>query len=101
MSPQNLISIEKVKKKTESIVKSFNPEKIILFGSVANGFQNQDSDADILIIIKTNKPTFEMGVEIATYLKHDFPMDIIVRTPEEISKRLELGDYFIHNIINQ
>ncbi len=101
MSHQNLISIEKVKKKTESIVKNFNPEKIILFGSVANGFQNQDSDADILIIIKTNKPTFEMGVEIATYLKHDFPIDIIVKTPEEISKRLELGDYFIHNIINE
>ncbi|NOX47493.1 MAG: nucleotidyltransferase domain-containing protein [Chlorobi bacterium] len=101
MSHHNIISIAKVKEKTNSIIENFNPEKIILFGSVANGFQNQDSDADILIIIKTNKPTFEIGVEIATYLKHDFPMDIIVKTPEEISQRLKLGDYFIQNILNE
>jgi predicted nucleotidyltransferase len=101
MSHQSIISIEKIKEKTNSIVKNFNPEKIILFGSVANGFQNQDSDADILIIIKTDKPTFEVGVEIATSIKHDFPMDILVKTPEEISKRLKLGDYFIESIIDE
>jgi hypothetical protein len=60
---------------------------------------NQDSDADILIILKTDKPTFEMGVEITSSIKHDFPIDIIVRTPEEIAHRMEIGDSFIQNII--
>lgn len=101
LSYQNIISIEKVKEKANSIVKNFNPEKIILFGSIANGLQNQNSDADMLIILKTNKPTFELGVEIATSLKHDFPMDIIVKTPEQITKRLEIGDYFIQNIFRE
>jgi hypothetical protein len=55
----------------------------------------------MLIILKTNKPTFEMGVEITSSIKHDFPIDIIVRTPEEVAYRIEIGDSFIQNIIQK
>jgi hypothetical protein len=30
-----------------------------------------------------------------------FSMDIMVRTPEEIQRRLEMGDYFIREILEQ
>jgi hypothetical protein len=30
-----------------------------------------------------------------------FPMDILVRTPEEIQHRLEIGDYFIREVLEQ
>jgi len=101
ISYRKIISIEWVKEKANAIVNKYNPEKIILFGSMANGLPTQDSDADILVILKTDKPTFEMGVEIAMSFKHDFPIDIIVKTPEEIANRMEIGDSFIQNIIHE
>jgi len=96
-----MISIDKVKEKANFIVRNFNPDKIILFGSIANGMHDDNSDADILIIIKSEKSSFDIGVEISSSLKHDIPIDIIVKTPEEIKKRLEMGDYFYQNIFTE
>jgi len=96
-----MISIDQVKEKANYIIRNYNPDKIILFGSIANGNQDQSSDADILIIINTDKSSFDVGVEILSSLKHDFPIDIIVKTPKEIEKRLEIGDYFYQNILNE
>lgn len=101
LSYQNKISIEKVKEKATLIVKNFNPLKIILFGSIANDSQNQYSDADLLVILESNKSNIDLGVEISTSLKHDIPMDIIVKTPEQINKRLEIGDYFFQSIFRE
>jgi hypothetical protein len=30
-----------------------------------------------------------------------FPIDIIVRTPEELQHRLDIGDYFIQDILDR
>ena len=44
---------KEIKKITEQIIKGYNPEKIILFGSCANGKQNSASDIDLAVIKKT------------------------------------------------
>jgi len=46
-----------------------------------------------------NKSSFDIAVEISLSLKHTFPIDIVVKTPQEIAKRLELGDLFITDIV--
>ena len=85
--------------KVEAIVKKYRPEKIILFGSHANGIPTPDSDVDLLVIMDTDQSTWDLGVEISAMLKHTFPMDIIVRTPQEIARRLKCGDFFIKDIL--
>ena len=42
----------KIKKITDRFVKNINPDKIIVFGSYAYGNPNNDSDLDLLIILK-------------------------------------------------
>ena len=41
---------------TTRIASKFNPDKIILFGSYANGTQTDNSDLDLLIIQETDLP---------------------------------------------
>jgi len=45
-----MVSDSVVKSITNRLVESFDPEKIILFGSVARGTADEHSDMDILVI---------------------------------------------------
>jgi len=96
---QRHISINEINDKAQVIVSKYKPDKIMLFGSYANGDPSPDSDVDLLVIIDTKKSTWDLAVEISLALKHSFPMDILVRTPQEIARRLKHGDFFIRNIM--
>lgn len=97
----SLIDIKKIEAQALAIAKQYQPEKIILFGSYATGNPTPDSDVDLLVIIDTKRSTWELGVEISLMLKHSFPLDIIVKTPQEIIKRLNYGDFFIRDIVEK
>ena len=71
----------------------FQPQKIILFGSYANGVPNASSDIDLMVITDSKKPSLELGAEIAAYITHTLPVDIIVKTAKELEKRLKMGDF--------
>ncbi|MBI1870845.1 MAG: nucleotidyltransferase domain-containing protein [Chlamydiae bacterium] len=86
----------------QQIVKSVHPDKIILFGSYAYGKPNQDSDVDLLVIMKTRKRPVKRAPEITKAIQfYPFPMDILVRTPQEINHRLQLKDPFYLSIIHK
>ena len=68
----------------QTIVRLRSPEKIILFGSLAEGRPTPDSDVDLVIIQETDLGRLERGRGIRTHLKHlRVPMDIVVYTPAE------------------
>lgn len=84
------------------IVSNYKPEKIILFGSHAYGRPNKHSDFDLFIIKKTRKDAFERSREVSDlFYPRDFAMDIIVRTPVEVRRRLALGDFFYAEILSK
>jgi uncharacterized protein len=91
--------MNEINDKVRVIVENFQPEKVILFGSYANGTPGPTSDIDLLVIIDTEQSTWDLAVEISLALKHSMPIDIIVRTPREIARRLECGDFFIKNVM--
>ena len=91
---------DEIKVQAKRIGEKFDPEKIILFGSYAYGKPTLQSDVDLLIIVDTNKSTLKLSSEIALSLEHSFPLDIIVKTPQQIKRRLQNGDFFIEDIIN-
>ena len=45
-----MIDIEKIKGEIVEKLKPLNPDKIILFGSYANGTPNEDSDIDLFLL---------------------------------------------------
>lgn len=95
---------ELIAKITEKIKKHYNPQEIILFGSYSNGRQERDSDVDILIIKETEDKYRERTLKVRRILSEEnsiIGMDIIVYTPEEISKRMEIGDSFLSKILNE
>lgn len=81
------------------IVDRFKPDKVILFGSHAYGRPTKDSDADILIVMETHKRSIQAAADIAASIDHPTPLDILVKTPAEISARMLSGDSFLSKVL--
>lgn len=84
------------------VAKHFQPERIILFGSRAQGTPTTYSDIDILVIMDVDGSLIRKEAFISKVARPKLvPMDIIVRTPEQIQHRLEIGDPFIQKIMRE
>lgn len=82
------------------IVTKLDPEKIILFGSYAYGKPDHDSDVDLFVIQETNQKYVDRCVAVSELIiPRPFPLDIIVKTPQEVELDLLKNDYFIKEII--
>lgn len=67
-------------------LRSYQPERIILFGSYAYGQPQEDSDVDLLVIKKTTDHFHERQKKARLLLKSTIPVDIFVFTPEEFEE---------------
>ncbi len=83
----------------QKIKEKFNPQKIILFGSYGYGSPKKGSDLDLFIIMDTHLSLRKQASLIRRELPGSIPIDIIVRTPEQVEERIRLGDFFIKKII--
>lgn len=88
---------------TRKIVSVLKPEKIILFGSYANGNPTPDSDVDLLIIMEIRSNYKETYRIVSSLLyPRQFPVDIIIKTPMEVKEAIEGGkdnSFFIREIL--
>src|SRR5262249_43918924 len=94
------IPMRAIRRFASAVAERFDPDKIILFGSYAYGTPNADSDVDILVIM----PAYNQGSKarrICSEVPAPFPMDLIVRTPKELSWRLAEGDLFHTEIVSK
>ncbi len=85
----------------ENIGRQFGAEKVILFGSYAQGIPTEDSDVDLLVICPCEGRNVDTSVKIRLKLRPRFPIDLIVRTPEKVRQRLEMGDGFMRQILEE
>ena len=92
-----LTTIEEIK---DRLVRSYSPEKIILFGSHARGDAKRNSDIDILILKDTAKRPIERRIQAEKILaERAVPLDIVVYTPQEIRYLFSIGSPFIEEVI--
>jgi uncharacterized protein len=70
-----------------------------LFGSYAYGQPTEDSDVDLLIILPFEEMPVQKAIAIRQAVKSPFPLDLMARTAEQIQQRLEMGDFFIQDIM--
>jgi uncharacterized protein len=86
----------------KKIVQELNPEKIVLFGSYAYGTPTPHSDVDLLVIMKTTASPKDRSWAVSQLLlPRPFPVDILVKTPNEVKERLETGDFFLKEILTR
>ena len=93
---------EEIHNIVDQLIRLYKPEKVILFGSLAEGQIHPGTDID-LFIIKSDVP--ELGVDrirqLDGLIKYRLATDFIVYRPEELDRRLKLGDPFIKNILDK
>ena len=83
------------------IMHEFRPEKIILFGSYAYGNPTLDSDIDLLVVMPYSGSALHKAGEILSQLQVWMPVDVIVRSAEDIEQRLQLGDRFMQEVLER
>jgi predicted nucleotidyltransferase len=96
-----MIGKESIDELAGRIIREFHPERIILFGSSALEKTTEDSDVDLLIIMPTAGSGLRKAAEIMNKLSPRVPVDLIVRDPEDVRRRLEANDYFLKEVIEK
>ena len=67
-----MVAIDTIREFSQRIGREFGAERVVLFGSYARGTVTEDSDVDLL-----------------------------VRTPEKVRQRMEMGDDFMREILEE
>ena len=96
-----MVTRKQIKSLCEEIAQRFGAEKIILFGSYAYGKPRIDSDVDLLVVMAFEGNNIQKGAELLRAVKPDFAVDMLVRTPEEVERRLNWNDFFMREIVER
>jgi predicted nucleotidyltransferase len=87
-----------IRRFAREVAERFGPEKIILFGSYAHGQPHADSDVDILVVMPARNE-IDQAVRIDRQIDAPFPLDLIVRKPKNLARRLREGDSFLREVV--
>ena len=96
-----MVAMNRIEEFGQRIGHEFGAERVILFGSYAQGAVTDDSDVDLLVIVPFEGRNVDKSVEIRMKLRPRFPVDLLVRTPEKVRQRIEMGDGFMREILQE
>lgn len=83
---------------TNILKNKYNPEKIILFGSFADGKIGEWSDVDLIIIKDIEKPFLKRIEEVLLLLHPEAGVDVLVYTSQEFKNLCETRLFFKEEI---
>lgn len=96
-----MVAMSEIEELGRQIGREFHPERVVLFGSHAQGIATDESDVDLLIVLEFEGRSVDQSVQIRMKLRPAFPLDLLVRTPEAVRERLALGDDFMREILEE
>ncbi|MBI5614518.1 nucleotidyltransferase domain-containing protein [Candidatus Gottesmanbacteria bacterium] len=93
-------SDQEIKNIVRQLVESYKAERVILFGSAANGEMTEDSDFDFLVV-KRDVPIrgIDRHRELLGKIRYRRASDFLVCTPSEVTDRIARGDPFMYDIV--
>ena len=96
-----MVQMRQIRDWSRRLAKQFKPERIILFGSYAYGKPTEDSDVDVLVVMRLarGQRDVQQAAAIRDRVRAPFPMDVIVRSPQQIARRLAQGDGFVADVL--
>src|SRR5262245_17557042 len=81
------------------LVTGLHPNMIVLFGSYVYGTPTADSDVDLLVIVDTHARPVDRYLRVSRLLRpRPFPLDLLVKTPEEAAQALHRDDGFMREV---
>ena len=83
------------------IGREFHAHRVVLFGSYVHGVATDGSDVDLLVVLPFEGKSVHQSVKIRMKLRPAFPVDPVVHAPENVRKRMEMGDDFIREILEE
>jgi predicted nucleotidyltransferase len=83
------------------LIEEYDPEKVILFGSMARGRVEEWSDLDLLIVKETDESFLERSVRVALLCRAMVGVDYLVYTPTELAEMIQRGNPFILNALQE
>jgi len=94
-----MVSRQNIKRYCDAIAAAFKPERIILFGSHALGQPGEDSDVDVLVVMRNaSRLGRHPAAAIRMKVRSDFPVDMLVRDEREVARRVKERDLFMLEI---
>jgi predicted nucleotidyltransferase len=103
-----MMAVEPVQRTIEQIaqrlIESYQPQRIILFGSMAYGEPRDDSDIDLLVVKETAESPLERRLRVRRLVadpRRRIPFSPLVLTPDELARRLAAGDAFYQEIMRR
>jgi predicted nucleotidyltransferase len=88
-------------------IRQFDPEKIILFGSYANGIPTEYSDIDLFVVKNIDVDDIrQTRIEIRRSLfnirwENKIEIDLLVDNEDHINYRINIGDKFYEELISK
>jgi predicted nucleotidyltransferase len=92
---------EEMSRCVRMLTEQSSPEKVILFGTLANGSVHEWSDIDLVIVERTHLPFFQRIKKIRKIIQPKVGMDIMVYTPEEFDRLCAERPFFKEEIIGK
>ena len=96
-----MITKKQISKMVSDIVQKCSPEKVILFGSHAYGTPTDDSDVDLFVVANMAEVGAERIRTVRRAIEENVPIDVVVRTPEEVERALRGRDWFVQEIVKK
>ncbi|MEW5766979.1 MAG: UDP-2,4-diacetamido-2,4,6-trideoxy-beta-L-altropyranose hydrolase [bacterium] len=97
-----VITEEIIQAITHKIVRKIHPDKIILFGSYADGTPHHHSDIDLFVIVDSHLRRDNRSMKISRLFPDRlFALDALVYTPKEVELSLKRNNPFIKGILTE
>jgi predicted nucleotidyltransferase len=80
--------------------------RVLLFGSMARGDSNKDSDYDVLIIIPETKPmrekyNWKSKIRKALVYALDAPVDVLLNSEEEVKMKSTIFGHIVRDAVSE
>jgi predicted nucleotidyltransferase len=85
----------------EITIKEYQPEKIVLFGSLAEGKTHEWSDIDMLIVKQTSLRPIDRCLELFQLIQPKVGIDLFIYTSDEIETLLNEKYSFLLDILKR
>ena len=85
---------QELKRITEIIIREYKPQRMILFGSLAQGTTHEWSDIDLAIVKNTRRRFIARIGDVFRLVHPQLALNVVVYTPKEVSGMVESGHYF-------
>ena len=92
-----MVAMRQIEDVGQRIGREFGAERVILFGSYAQGPVTGDSDIDLLVVAETSLPANKRYAAVRR-LVADVPaaFDIIVKTPDEYNRWRSVVNHIVY-----